>query len=184
MNSRQRVWFLDEIQRTFHSADGAASRRIRRGFSARVAAGFSFGRVVRDHPHFFRRRFCADFRLRLPVFPQQSAPGRTVPFTGGRAVRHHRFSDPRPAGSVLAFCTCWAAPCCFLPFYNRCWTGFPPLSAPVWACFFFSFVFRSPADGRASVPCKYSFPAVCFKTPLPRRWDFPGRAIIPPTTSR
>lgn len=103
MNSRQRVWFLDEARglsillMVLHH--GAYDAAFLLGWPLDFLSAGWFG-IIRT---FFVGVFCADFRLRLPVFPQQSAPGRTVPFTGGRAVRHHRFSDPRPADPFWHF---------------------------------------------------------------------------------
>lgn len=173
MNSRQRVWFLDEarglsilLMVLHHGAYDAA-------FLARVAAGFSFGRVVRDHPHFFRRRFCADFRLRLPVFPQQSAPGRTVPFTGGRAVRHHRFSDPRPADPFRHFAPAGLRHAAFCLFTTAAGPDSPAFGAGV-GLFLFFFCFSVPSGRLGFGPMQIQLPRCLFQNAFTAALGFPG----------
>ena len=183
LNSRQRVWFLDEARglsillMVLHH--GAYDAAFLLGWPLDFLSAGWFG-IIRT---FFVGVFvlisgCA---CRFSRSNLRRGARCLLLAAGLSAITAFLIPAQRIRFGILHLLGCAMLLFAFLqPLLDR----IPPLSAPVWACFFFSFVFRSPADGWASVPCKYSFPAVCFKTPLPRRWDFPGRAIIPPTTSR
>lgn len=103
MNSRQRAWFLDEARglsillMVLHH--GAYDAAFLLGWPLDFLSAGWFG-IIRT---FFAGVFVLISGCACRFSRSNLRPGRTVPFTGGRAVRHHRFSDPRPADPFWHF---------------------------------------------------------------------------------